>query len=239
VAFLLAMKTELYPFQGVLLDKLLEAGFYRMHQHVFTTDFTFLNDDFYSLFWLRTNLSNIRFTKSQLKLQQVNKNFKVEISVLKLRQEVYDLFNKYRASINFDHVTQLDDFITEEFGINRFHSKEVCIYDQDQLIAYGIFDEGSDSIAGIINFYDPSYKKYSLGKYLMFLKCQYALSHQFKYYYPGYIAVGYHKFDYKIYPSVESVEILDAVQAIWLPYSTSILHALNKRFELFLGIIGD
>jgi arginine-tRNA-protein transferase len=239
VAFLLAMKTDLYPYQGVLLDKLLEAGFYRMHQHVFTTDCTILNDDFFSLFWLRTDLSKIQFSKSQLKLQQLNKKFRVEISVLNLRQEVYDLFNEYRAAINFDHVNQLDDFITEENGINRFYSKEVCIYDHEKLIAFGLFDEGNESIAGIINFFDPAYKKYSLGKYLMFLKCQYAVSHQIKYYYPGYIAVGYPKFDYKIYPNIESVEILDSVQSIWFPYSTAILHALNKRFEIFLGINGN
>jgi arginine-tRNA-protein transferase len=234
--FFIGMKTDLYPYQGELLDKLLEAGFYRMHQHVFTTDCTILNDEFLSLFWLRTNLAKTQFSKSQLKLQQLNKKFRVEISVLKLTEEVYELFTKYRASINFDHVHQLDDFITEANGINRFYSKQVCIYDQEKLIAFGLFDEGKDSIAGIINIYDPAYKKYSLGKYLMFLKCQYAIAHHFKYYYPGYIAVGYNKFDYKIYPNVEAVEILDSMQAIWFPYSEAILHALNKRFEILFGL---
>ncbi|MEJ7659632.1 MAG: hypothetical protein WKG07_08390 [Hymenobacter sp.] len=38
---------------------------------------------------------------------------------------------------------------------------------EGHLIAAGIFDQGTRSLAGIVNFYDPDYRKYSLGKYLM------------------------------------------------------------------------
>lgn len=226
---------ELYPFQGILLDKILESGNYRMHQNVFTTDIICMNDDVYGVYWLRIKLAEIAFSKSQLRIQQLNRHFKIEISTLHLTNEMIQLYSHHRASIHFDHVQKLEDYLFDSSGVNRFYSKQICIYDNTQLIAVGIFDEGNKSIAGIINFFDPNYKKHSLGKYLMYLKCQYAMAHQMEFYYPGYIAVGYTKFDYKIYPNKEAVEILDTLGATWLPYSDEILAALNARFDWFIN----
>ncbi len=235
--FFIAIMTDLYPFQGKLLDKLLEAGNYRMHQHVFTTDLIFMNDDLFGVYWLRIAIQKIKYSKTHLKIKQNNKKFSVAIAPFCLSNEMIELYRNYRKSIQFDHVEELNDYLFDSSPINRFNSKQICIYDQNKLIATGIFDEGTNSIAGIINFFDPHYKKFSLGKYLMLLKCEYAIANQLKYYYPGYIAVGYPRFDYKIFPNTEAVEILDTLQPIWLPYSTEKLTSLNARFESILNQI--
>jgi arginine-tRNA-protein transferase len=235
VAFFIAINMDLYPFQGILLDKLLEAGHYRMHQHVFTTDMIFMDDAVFGVYWLRIALPKIHYSKSQLKLLQKNKRFSVEIAPLLVTTEMEELYWNYRNSIQFEHVHDLNDYLSDGTPINRFESKQICIYDDKKLIAVGIFDKGTKSIAGIINFFDPSYKKYSLGKQLMLLKCEYAIANQMAFYYPGYIAVGYTKFDYKVFPNIEAVEILDSMKPIWCSYSAEKLASLHSRFEWYMN----
>ena len=79
-----------------------------------------------------------------------------------------------------------------------FDSMIIEIRDSSKLIGAGIFDQGSNAIAGIKNIYHPEYKKYSLGKYLIWLKYQYCLHQNIKWYYPGYFAPANPKFNYKI-----------------------------------------
>src|SRR6185436_10781282 len=99
----------------------------------------------------------------------------------------------------------LQDFLLREIFIenvdhNLFDSEIIEIRDGGKLIAAGIYDKGSTAIEGIMNFYDPAYKKYILGKYLMLLKVQHAIENKMQFYYPGYIAYKYNKFDYKLFP---------------------------------------
>jgi leucyl-tRNA---protein transferase len=68
----------------------------------------------------------------------------------------------------------------------------------DQLIACGFFDLGESSAAGITSFYDPAYKKYSLGKYLIYKKIEYCKNQGKQYFYPGYFVPGNPHFDYKL-----------------------------------------
>lgn len=226
---------DLYPFQGILLDKLLEAGNYRMHQQFFTTDMIFMDDTVYDVYWLRIALPKVQYSKSQLKILQSYKRFRIEIAPLLITTEMEELYWNYRNSIQFEHVHDLNDYLSDGTPINRFESKQICIYDDKKLIAVGIFDKGTESIAGIINFFDPSYKKYSLGKQLMLLKCEYAIVNQMTFYYPGYIAVGFNKFDYKVFPNIEAVEILDPMKPVWSSYSTEKLASLHARFEWYMN----
>ena len=93
--------------------------------------------------------------------------------------------------------------------------------DGERLIAIGYFDEGRESAAGILNFYHPDYRKYSPGLFLYLESIRYAAEGGKRFFYPGYIALDYTKFDYKLLPGPERVEIWDTDTACWLPYSGS------------------
>jgi arginine-tRNA-protein transferase len=95
----------------------------------------------------------------------------------------------------------------------------VEIRDCTRLIAVGYFDKGSNSIAGILNFYHPDYKKYSLGKYLILKKIDYALGHGIEFYYTGYMSTIYTKFDYKLYPDTNAIEVWLPVEKEWTSYN--------------------
>ena len=92
------------------------------------------------------------------------------------------------------------------------------MYDGGLLIAAGFFDLGKNSAAGITCIYHPDYKKYSLGKYLMYLKMDFCLQEKLQYFYPGYVVPGYAPFDYKLDIGKASLQFLQLSSRQWLPY---------------------
>lgn len=94
---------------------------------------------------------------------------------------------------------------------------EVTVRDKGKLIGCGFFDLGKRSTAGICSFYDPDYKKFSLGKFLIHHKIIYSRNSGYEFFYPGYFVPGYSPFDYKlkIYPSAQ--EYFDLATSRWSP----------------------
>lgn len=222
-------------FNGPLLDNLLEQGYYRMRQEIFTTDFIIHNENIYHVYWLRFRLADFQLTTEAQKLLNTKKDFTVSFTPFQLTDELIALYKRYLSNVNFDAPPTIQDFLFGEDTKNAkrknlFESVKIELRHNDQLIAAGIFDKGLTSLAGIMNFYDPAYKKYSLGKLLMLLKMQYAIEQKMEYYYPGYIAYNYPKFDYKLFPNASFAEVYDSGKRLWYPYSNKLLQLLSARY---------
>lgn len=218
--------------QGFLLDTYLNQGWFRIGQFIFTTDYVPAPETHYRVFWLRYRLESFTIGKKQEKLIAANNRFTVNILPLQLSQELDDLYNKYYEQLNFPASPSLQFNLYEFGGIesghhNVYDSHLIEIRENNKLIAAGIFDKGVSSLAGIINFYDPAYKKFSLGKYLMLLKIEYARRQKMEFYYPGYIALGYEKFDYKLFPGTETAEIYDPITDNWFAYDRELMEHLK------------
>ena len=204
---------------GRQLDEYLSKGWFRMGQTIFTTDVVPLNDSVYAVYWLRIDLRRLKYGKTQKKLFVLNKNFTVSIHPLSINSELEDLFTLYRTAVDFTPPQSVEEYLFLGINQNIYDTHLIQIRDDGKLIAAGIFDNGETSIAGILNFYDPSYKKYSLGKYLMLIKAEYAIKMGKAWYYPGYIASGYGKFNYKLFPDKHATEMYDKDSKTWLPVS--------------------
>jgi leucyl-tRNA---protein transferase len=164
-------------------------------------------------------------SKKQHQIITLNKAFTITIKPFEITQEILDLYQIYFNAINFEASPSLESYLGfDAFGFpiinNVFESYGVEIRNSNELIAYGVFDNGKNSIAGIINFYNPAYKKYSLGKYLMLVKLQYAKTTNKAFYYPGYIAKGWTKFDYKLFIGKHLAEIWHEEKEVWISYNT-------------------
>jgi arginine-tRNA-protein transferase len=210
-----------YPkkLSGKELDDFLEMGWYRMGQSIFTTHFILLNDYIYRVFWLRYDLKNIVLSKSQLRLKKRNKQFNVSVKPLEITDEIENLYAAYKTGINFPGPTSVHQWLYgDRPRYNVFDTELIEIRDNYKLIAVGITDQGSESIAGIMNFYHPDYKKFSLGKYLMILKIEIGQQRKFRWYYPGYIVYQKPEFDYKLSFNKEAVEVLIPEMSGWLLY---------------------
>lgn len=217
---------------GGQLDAYLAMGWYRIGQVIFTTHHIPHSEGWYRVFWLRFALKQLKAGKKQQQLLKKNAAFTVVIKPLLLTKELEDLYLLYHSQISFPVSATLEQSLFDHsvHGDENgpvFDSCEIEVRDGGKLIAAGIFDRGSKSIAGILNFFEPAYKKFSPGKFLMLLKIQYALEKNMDFYYPGYIAADYPKFDYKLFPGAAAAEVYEPISRKWLPYSPELLRELK------------
>ena len=230
--------------RGAQLDDYLARGWYRIGQAVFTTgtiDASRRTEQegepaMFRVLWLRYRLRDFHFGKKQQKLLIANRKFTMKFQECSLSPQLENLYSSYKSSRDFSIAPTLYQSLYQlEFyevpGLEVYDSRLISIFDQDRLIAAGIFDQGEKSIAGIINFFEPEYRRYSLGKYLMLLKLRYAQQQDLDFYYPGYISCDFDKFDYKIFPGASSAEVLSPITNKWEPYSPSLMDTLRKEVK--------
>ncbi|GAB3957449.1 hypothetical protein GCM10028805_50170 [Spirosoma harenae] len=212
---------------GSKLDLCLSMGYFRMHQDIFTCQIARFGNRLCAVHWLRIVLPDVTYGTKQLRLLRSNEKFSVAVKPFALNDELETLYAKYRDSINFDAPDSVEACLLDGATENVFDSYVVEVRDQGKLIAAGIFDDGNQSIAGIMNFYDPDYRKYSLGKFLMLQKMKHAQLQRKTYYYPGYLVHNFPKFDYKLFACEPATEVLHATSGIWIPFSWETVNALS------------
>jgi len=207
-------------FKGDCLDDYLAAGYYRMQHAIFTTHFTQmdLGKDPLPVFWLRTPVKQIKQDKKSIAIRNKCAGFKVSYQKATISEDINKLYSIYRKHINFDAGENCESYLHDNYFPNPFDSWMIEIRDENNLIAAGYFDLGKNAIAGILNFYHPDYKKYSLGKYLMLMKIDYALHNDITFYYTGYISTAISKFDYKIFPDAAAIQVFLPKVKLWIPY---------------------
>ncbi len=199
------------------LDKYLESGWFRMGQSLFTTNFLHFQQEFYSAIWLRVDMKRFVRDRTQEKLFKRNRIFRMEIGDANLDIRKEELFARYKQGIAFDTSPSLYHLLHGKVFYNLFDTREITLYHDDKLVAAGYFDLGENAAAGITSFYDPDYKKYSLGKYLIYLKMHWCREQGFEYFYPGYFVPGYSFFNYKLEMGREALEYYDIKTASWKP----------------------
>jgi arginyl-tRNA--protein-N-Asp/Glu arginylyltransferase len=206
-------------FKGAALDAELARGFYRMHQYMFTCyEVPFENGAVHPVFWLRYLVDKWQLSGTQKKLiKQAETKFEVlPAASFTNNREYEELYQRYRKAMDFNCAEYLDDTVGNQ--LMKFDSKVIEVREGGELIAAGIFDQGIEAIAGIVNYYDPVYSKYSLGKTMVPLKYLYCREQGLKYYYPGYISPSYPKFDYKKEVNADAIEVYMPERDEWVGY---------------------
>lgn len=181
-------------------DRLLETGWYRMGLSVFTCDFIDFNNRYYRTIWLRYDLNEPIFGKTWHKLLARNKRFRLTFSAATLSEEQAFLFRKYRNAMAFEPAKSIENLLFDglDDSYSPFNTMQVLVWDNDCLIGCSYFDLGEEAAAGISAFYDPEYKEYSLGIFMIYCQMMYVQQLGFRFYYPGYFIPHYTHFDYKL-----------------------------------------
>ena len=104
-----------------------------------------------------------------------------------------------------------------------FKTHCISVFDGDKLIAGGYFDTGENSAASILHFFDPEYKRCSLGKYLLLVTVDFLKSAGYSFLYPGYVLAGNTKMDYKLFLGKKVMQYYDAAAEAWKPFQDTIL----------------
>lgn len=204
----------------LVLDNFLKIGWYRMGQRMFTTDYIEDGERQHRVVWIRYQLSIWNFHHQ--KLIRRNKHFRVSVCPAADSAECDRLFAAYRNYVTFNTSNSIFENMGGSFQFNAFNTQMTQIREGNKLVAAGYFDLGRDSAAGILNFYDPEYHKYSLGKYLIKIKTDFLKAGRFKWFYPGYISPTYKKFDYKVIDG-EAIEMLERPANKWIPFDQQLL----------------
>lgn len=210
---------------GPDLDKLLALGWYRMHQTIFTTSHVGL-EEVYRVHWLRYLLGDIQNHASHRKIYKRNSLFRFTIEDFNsIRADHAELHQRYYASIEFEGAMNIEECLFgEDYTFkNIYNTKCVSIFEGDRLIAGGYFDLGNLAAASILHFFDPVYKRNSLGKLLILLTIDYLKSNGYKFYYPGYVVEGNPKMNYKLFLGKESAQYFDPETVTWKYFHESIL----------------
>lgn len=198
-----------------------------MQQQVFTCRFVYFDEVRYPVHWLRVCLAAVFFGPKQNRLFRINSAFTVVVKPLVITRELEALYDLYWHRLDFDAPYSIESCLMGGISQTVFDTYVVEVRDQGALIAVGIFDNGHQTIAGIMNFYHPDYHRQSLGKYLMLLKIRYAQQQGKSHYYPGYLIGNYPKFDYKLFACQVATEVYDAPNGEWLPFSWQTARALE------------
>lgn len=211
---------------GIELDFYLSLGYFRMQQQVFTCQYVVFDDTLCPVHWLRLVLPELQYGPRQRDMLKRNRRFSVRVVPFRLNDELEALYARYLTGIDFDAPVSVADCLLGTATYNVFDTRVVEVRDNDRLIAAGVFDTGQYAIAGIMNFYDPDYRKQSLGKFLMLQKIEYARQQHKLFYYPGYIVSGNPKFDYKLFVDEAATYVFDDNTGEWLPFSWELIRSM-------------
>jgi len=210
---------------GSDLDKLLALGWYRMHQTIFTTSHVGL-EEVHRVHWLRYSLDEIQSHSSHRKILKRNRQLHFTIEDFNsIRADHAELHQRYYESIEFEGAMSIEEclFGEESTGGNIYNTKCISVFEGDHLIAGGYFDAGDYAAASILHFFDPLYKRNSLGKFLILLTIDYLRLNGFDFYYPGYVVEGNPKMNYKLFLGKEEAQYFDPETVTWKYFQESIL----------------
>lgn len=207
-----------------LLDSYLEAGWRCMGQAIYTSHFmyfpTYGGKEIYSTIPTRLPLKGYTFRKSLRKIyRKVHQQFKVVTGHPASFDKDKERVNDYYAALYSDKaITDPKEYLDNGTGSQTFDTREVSVYDGDQLVAFSYFASGAKSIYSKQGIYDPAYQKYSLGFFTMLEEIAYAQQEGKQYYYPGYVVPAYPEFDYK--HRVGPLEYYELSTEQWKPFSS-------------------
>ncbi len=193
-----------FPFSlsAYRLDKYLASGWFRNCNMLFKAKVLCLDGQLNNVINIRLDIKKQDdFTKKQKKIYALAKNsFTIKIQNAIITPEKEKLYLNHQARFKGYIYKTLSQFLFGESPsrLNIYNTKEICVYDGEQLVAFSFFDLGKQSIASILCVFDSQYSKYSLGHFTMMEEITYAKEHAFKYYYPGYILDQSNTFDYKL-----------------------------------------
>jgi len=207
---------------GVLLDDFLERGWYRTGSAIFTTDYIITPEAECEVWWIRYKLNDYELCKSHLQIIRKSQDFRIVNEEFRITFEMEELYDIYKHRVDFSLAPNLR---TSLFSIGNmvaqlpiYDTRLISIYHNELLVAYGVYDLGQSTLAGILNIFDHDYAKYSFGKLLMIQKIKTACELDMAYYYPGYISFEWDKFDYKLFLGKEFVEIYVPEDDEWVNY---------------------
>ena len=181
------------------LDRYLSQGWFRNSVLLHNSRVIGLGSSVHDVLNIRFALENYILRKSLRKLhKRVHEKYRVISQPVEITPEKEYLYRKHTNRFQGFLFESLDHFLFAYSGNSVFNTHEICVYDQDQLIAYSLFDAGKRAMASLLGVYAEDYSKDSLGIFTMVEEITLAAKYGHAYYYPGYVLSNNPDFNYKL-----------------------------------------
>ncbi len=179
------------------MDSLWANGWRHFGTHFFRYNVGFLKDELRFVMPLRIDLARSSYSKSQRRNLKRNCDLQVVIRPIEITSKALDLFERHKTRFTRGVPDSIYNFISRKPADSPCDAKELCVYQDERLIAASYFDLGRNSTSGIYAMFDPDLKDRGLGTFTMLKEIEYAIESGRRYYYQGYAYEGASFYDYK------------------------------------------
>lgn len=192
------------PFE---MDFLLAEGWRNFGTYFFRHNIGICRGELRRVIPLRIRLANFTLSKTQRRNLQRNNDLRVIVRPILIDEEKEKLFDRHKQRFAEHIPDTIYTFISREPALIPSEAFELCVYEQEKLLAVSFFNEGLEAVSGIYAMFEPNETKRGLGILTMLLEIQYAQQHGKNFYYQGYAYEGESFYDYK--KRFRSLEMFD------------------------------
>lgn len=201
------------------LDDYLARGWFRFGGTMRTTRFTVWEErDLRTTLWTRTDLDGFRWSKSNRRLlNKIRRRYRIVERRATVDEAHEQLYHQYIHHVGGDRPASLEDFLGG-FDLHAcFATREIALYDGNDLVAFSYFDLGSSSVMSLLGVFHPAYQRDSLGYASMLLEVELAARTDRLFHYSGYVLPGEPRMDYKT--RVGGMQFMDPDSQLWRPWA--------------------
>ncbi|QYO66108.1 hypothetical protein [Leptolyngbya sp. 7M] len=179
------------------MDSLWANGWRHFGKHFFRYNVGFFRNELRYVLPLRIDLARFEFSKGQRRNLRRNSDLSVVIGPIDLTPEANNLFELHKTRFEYGAPDSIFTFLSSEPANSPCAAKEICVYEEDRLLAVSYFDVGSRSVSGVYAMFDPAITHRGLGIFTMLKEIEYSIETNRQYYYQGYAYEGESFYDYK------------------------------------------
>lgn len=182
----------------VQTDALLADAWRHFGAHFFRYSFGFYERDIRRVLPLRIRLADFARSKSQRRIYRKNQDLQTVVRPIQITREKETVFARHKQRFASGAPASIYDFLEREnAAATPCQAKEICVYENEKLLAASFFDVGETAVSGIYAVFEPSITARSLGIFTMLLEIDFALETGKIFYYSGYAYEGNSFYDYK------------------------------------------
>jgi len=179
------------------MDALWRDGWRHFGAYFFRYNLGFYEYEIRRVMPLRIRLADFKFSKSQRRVFNKNKDLETVVRPIEIDAERENLFERHKRRFKSGVPASLYDFLSDEPSVVPCEAREICVFEAGKLLAASFLDIGRESVSSVYAMFEPSAEKRSLGILTMLLEISYALENGKKFYYSGYAYEGNSYYDYK------------------------------------------
>lgn len=181
----------------------------------------------YKVFPTRYRLKDLKLSKSLRRLLKKNQSLNTFIRPLRITEAKERLYSLYQEKRHDNPNTKS---LAKTYDYIKYHQSdlmELCIFDDQKLIACSIFQVGTNAICSDLAFWDLDKMQYGLGIMTVLLEMQYGQSLNLRYYYLGHYFRKHPNYQYKT--RFSGLELYDWDNNRWIDYKDEAIEALLSQ----------